>query len=216
MTDSRDINELHPCLARGARELIRRMEAHGYPVGISSTYRDNEAQDALYEQGRTKPGNIVTNARGGQSLHNYRLAFDVFLNIKGQEFSNNAFFNLAGKIWIEMGGQWGGSWVGFVDKPHMEFTGGLSLSDLQRGKRLDDGAIMKWETNKEPEPDETTEDNDTSEIRYNTLEELPIWAGPAIEALLERELLIGDGIGFDLSYDMLRMFVINYRAGLYS
>ena len=212
LIDSRNINDLHFCLQRGAKELIHRVETYGYPLGISSTYRDYEAQDALYAQGRTKPGNIVTNARGGQSIHNYGFAFDIFLNIRGQEYTNNAFFDLAGRIWEEMGGVWGGSWKGFVDRPHMEFTGGLSLSDLQKGKRLADNTLMKWEENKVPNE---TEKCTMTEIRYNTTDELPEWAKPAIEALTEKGFLAGDGTGFDLSHDMVRMFVINYRAGLY-
>ena len=84
--DSRDINDLHPAVARGARELIARMNAAGFrAVGISSTYRSIERQNELFAQGRTAPGAIVTNARGGQSMHNYGLALDIFQNIRGQE-----------------------------------------------------------------------------------------------------------------------------------
>lgn len=39
-------------------------------------FRTNERQQELYEQGRTKPGKIVTWARPGQSFHNYGLAVD--------------------------------------------------------------------------------------------------------------------------------------------
>ena len=209
LIDSRNISDLHCCLARGAKELMRRMEACGYPMGISSTYRDNEAQNALYAQGSTKPGNIVTNAKGGQSIHNYALAFDIFLNIKGLEYSDSAFFDLAGQIWEEMGGIWGGRWKGLVDKPHMEFTNGLKLEDLQKGMYPADTAIMKWEENTERGT------SPMGEKRYNNTDELPLWAKPAIEMLMEKGLLAGDGSGFDLSHDMLRMFVINYRAGLY-
>ena len=63
MLDSRDINDLHPTLQRGAKELIKKMEAKGYKVGISSTYRDNEKQTQLYNQGRTTPGKVVTKAK---------------------------------------------------------------------------------------------------------------------------------------------------------
>ena len=44
---------------------------------ITDGYRSIQEQNALYAQGRTTPGKIVTHARGGQSLHNYGKAFDV-------------------------------------------------------------------------------------------------------------------------------------------
>jgi peptidoglycan L-alanyl-D-glutamate endopeptidase CwlK len=68
MIDSRNVDDLHPALARGCRELIRRMKLAGFDaVGVSATYRDHARQNQLFAQGRTTPGNIVTNARGGQS-----------------------------------------------------------------------------------------------------------------------------------------------------
>lgn len=45
-------------------------------VLVYCTVRSNEEQDALYAQGRTVPGKIVTNAHAGQSAHNYGLAID--------------------------------------------------------------------------------------------------------------------------------------------
>ena len=145
MINSRKIEDLHPTLRRGAQELIRRMEIKHYKVLITSTYRDNEKQNALYAQGRTTAGNIVTNAKGGQSIHNYKTAFDICKNTKGQEYNDNTFFNIAGKLWQEMGGEWGGAWTAFVDKPHFQFTGGLSLKQLQAGQKISNAATMKWE-----------------------------------------------------------------------
>lgn len=145
MINSRSLDELHPAVKRGAAELIRRMAAKGYQVLVTSTYRDAEAQNALYAQGRTAPGKIVTNAKAGQSIHNHRLAFDICKNVKGQEYSDEAFFREAGAVWTLMGGEWGGTWASFPDRPHMQFTGGLTLSQLQQGKTLDTGARMPWE-----------------------------------------------------------------------
>jgi len=51
--------------------------------------------------------------------------------------------------------------------------------------------------------------------RFNTLEEMPSWAKPTIEKLINRGFLQGDGQGLNLSEDMIRIFVINDRAGLY-
>lgn len=218
MIDSRDINELHPTLKRGAEEFIRRMNELGYPVGISSTYRDNEAQDKLYAQGRTEPGNIVTNAKGGESIHNYRLAFDVFKNISGEAYSDAQFFEDAGRIWKEMGGEWGGDWTSFQDRPHLQYTGGLTLLDLQNGKTLAQDAKMPWELAIEEEEEEKEEEED--EMRYNNLEEIPSWAKATIQKLVDANLLQGVNENgeqaLDLTLDMIRMFVVNDRAGLYN
>jgi peptidoglycan L-alanyl-D-glutamate endopeptidase CwlK len=171
MIDSRETTQLHPTLQRGAAELIRRMglAGYGYSVGISSTYRDNEYQNYLYEEGRSRPGEIRTNAKGGQSMHNYRLAFDIFQNIKGQEYDLK-FLQTAGKIWQEMGGTWGGSWTSFPDKPHFEYTGGISLGLLQNGVMLPQVSKMKWE---EKENTKMTQEefNKMFEISFNAFME---------------------------------------------
>jgi len=216
MINSRSIEDLHPAVARGLREFLRRMEAAGFlNVGISATYRDKAYQDHLFAQGRSRPGQIVTNARGGQSIHNYRLAFDFFRNERGQTadgrplafadrtVKERSFWDTAGKIWTDMGGVWGGNWKGFVDRPHCEYTGGLSLTGLQRGSRLSDDAIMPWEEEKE------------ESMRYNNIEELPHWAVETIRKLISKGYLKGDGTSLDLSADMLRILVINDRAGVY-
>ena len=208
MINSRDILELHPTLQRGARELISRMRALGFPVGISSTYRSPEYQDYLFEQGRSRPGQIVTNARGGQSMHNYRLAFDVFKNIRGQEFSDDSFFAAAGRIWQEMGGVWGGSWRSFPDRPHMEYSDGLSITNLQRGAVLPQNHKMLWER-------DTESQEEVDEVRFNTIQELPDWAVPTVEKLIQNGHLRGTGNNLDLSMDMLRLLVINDRAGIF-
>ncbi len=211
MINSRSLDDLHPALKRGALELVKRMGEKGYTkVGFSATYRDKEYQDYLYQQGRTRSGNIVTNAKGGQSIHNYRLAFDIFLNISGKEFSDDNFFSVAGKIWTEMGGEWGGSWVGFVDTPHMQFTNGLTLSMLQKGEKVPDNATMPWEKNK------TEEDDEELVKRYDSLNDIPAWGKPTISKLIEKGIVQGDDKGkLNLTEDMIRLLVFNDRAGLY-
>ena len=53
-------------------------------------------------------------------------------------------------------------------------------------------------------------------MRYNKMEEIPEWGKETVDKLINLELLKGDENGnLDLSHDMLRVFVINDRAGLY-
>lgn len=59
-------------------------------------------------------------------------------------------------------------------------------------------------------------EEETKMVRYNTLEEVPEWGKPTVKKLINLELLNGDENGnLDLSRDMLRIFVIEDRAGLY-
>lgn len=64
------------------------------------------------------------------------------------------------------------------------------------------------------EPEESKQSGRSLE-RYNSIESLPDWARPTIQKMIDKGLLNGNGTSLDLSLDMIRMFVINDRAGLY-
>ena len=65
MISSRNLEDLHPKIREKAEAHISACKAEGIDILVTCTYRDLEAQDALYAQGRTKPGTKVTNAKGG-------------------------------------------------------------------------------------------------------------------------------------------------------
>lgn len=121
-----------------AIELIKRAYKEGIYVQITSGYRSNAEQTKLYNQGRTTKGNIVTNAKAGQSIHNYGLAIDYVLV---SEDGNQAIWVVNDKwkrvaaIGKSMGFQWGGDWKSFRDYPHLDMQKGISLSQLAAGKR---------------------------------------------------------------------------------
>ncbi|QYF95753.1 M15 family metallopeptidase [Massilia sp. PAMC28688] len=93
-------------------------------------------QDAIYAQGRTKPGPKVTNAKGGQSAHQFRCAFDFVPTVNGKAMWNDAkAYDTCGKIAEALGFEWGGRYTN-VDKPHCQFTGGLTMADLRAGKEI--------------------------------------------------------------------------------
>lgn len=83
----RNLNDLHPDLLPLCEQWTEACAGANIRVGISETYRSKEEQDADYAQGRTAPGKIITNARGGESPHNCTLedgtpasaAFDFFI-----------------------------------------------------------------------------------------------------------------------------------------
>jgi peptidoglycan LD-endopeptidase CwlK len=133
MIDSRDINDLKPYVKHLAQKLIDECKKQNIPIKITSTLRDNEYQNKLYAQGRTAPGIIVTSVRGGDSYHNWGLAFDVCINIVGKEW-DLPLLEKVGQIGPKLGLEWGGNWKGFIDRPHFQWTGGLSTAELKAGK----------------------------------------------------------------------------------
>jgi peptidoglycan L-alanyl-D-glutamate endopeptidase CwlK len=108
---------------------------------ITHTLRTIEEQDALYKQGRTKPGKKVTNAKGGQSYHNYGMAFDICLVVDGKTASwdmEQDFDKDHEADWMEVvhiakkyGWEWGGEWPKFKDAPHFQKTYGYNTTKLK-------------------------------------------------------------------------------------
>jgi peptidoglycan L-alanyl-D-glutamate endopeptidase CwlK len=114
------------------------------PIVITQGYRSIAEQDALYAQGRTKPGPIVTNAKGGTSYHNYGLAIDFALLMpNGKSVSWDMLRDGDGdKVadWMEvvaegkaLGFTWGGEFESIYDPPHLEITFGLTTKQLRAG-----------------------------------------------------------------------------------
>jgi peptidoglycan L-alanyl-D-glutamate endopeptidase CwlK len=139
------LGNLHPVLLAGATELIRRSYARGIPILITQGMRTIAEQNALYAQGRTKKGAIVTNARGGSSYHNYGLAIDFALLLPdGKSVSWDMKRDGDGdKVadWQEvaqeakkLGFEWGGDWSSFKDYSHLQMTFGLTTAELRAGK----------------------------------------------------------------------------------
>jgi peptidoglycan L-alanyl-D-glutamate endopeptidase CwlK len=137
MINSRNINDLHPKVAAMTTEFVNRCKAANIDVIITSTYRDIESQNALYEQGRSLPGKKVTNAKGGQSFHNWKVAFDFCPIVNGKAaWSDAALFTKCGEIAESVGLEWAGRWVKFKELAHCQYTGGLKLADFQAGKTI--------------------------------------------------------------------------------
>lgn len=137
------IEKLHPAVREHARAAFT--EAYTALTGraqliITSTLRDFKEQQALYDQGRTKPGQKVTDAKPGQSMHNYGLAMDGAIRIDGKELDWNFSKDWDGdkqSDWMEVvlickkhGFKWGGDWISFKDMPHFEMTFGHKYADL--------------------------------------------------------------------------------------
>ena len=86
---------------------------------ISGTRTYGE-QNALYEQGRSKAGRIVTNARGGYSNHNFGVAFDIGVFEGGRYLDESPAYKAVGALGIKLGLEWGGNWKTIQDEPHFQ------------------------------------------------------------------------------------------------
>jgi peptidoglycan L-alanyl-D-glutamate endopeptidase CwlK len=134
---SRKINDLEPLVAMLCQQFVEECEKQGISVIITSTYRGLEEQAALYAIGRTKPGNRVTNAKPGQSMHGYRIAFDFVPIIHGKAVWNNSeLFTKCGEIGEKVGLEWSGRWKIMRESCHFQVTQGHNLAYFQDGGKL--------------------------------------------------------------------------------
>jgi len=89
---------------------------------LTCTYRSNAEQQQLYDQGRSKPGKIVTKAKPGQSKHNVMPsnAFDIAFIIQGRLDWDSSLFAKFAALVKKKGVKWGGDFKTFKDRPHFE------------------------------------------------------------------------------------------------
>lgn len=137
--------KLHPVVEEKRDELIKLAGEKGIMVVITDDFRSFEEQNTLFEKGRTLEGSIVTHARGGESYHNFGLAIDFALKLSDgsviwdMNYDGNgngiADWDEVVDIAKSLGFTWGGDWTQFKDYPHLQMDFGLSIQELQRGRR---------------------------------------------------------------------------------
>lgn len=134
---SRSLSELHPIARELCLKWIDACKRVGLDVLVYCTYRDGAEQDALYAQGRTAPGKKVTNAKAGESFHQYRVAWDAVPLVAGKPaWSDIALYLKMGEIAEGLGIEWAGRWKSFRETAHFQVTQGLTLSDFKSGRSL--------------------------------------------------------------------------------
>lgn len=144
MVSSRKIEDLHPAVQAMCRAFLDKCKAEGIDILITCTYRDNDEQNRLYARGRTLMWDQgqkiykVTNAKAGESAHNYRLAFDVVPLRNGKPVWSTKGDDLmlwmrVGNIGEAVGLEWAGRWVTFREFPHFQYLGGHPLSYFKNG-----------------------------------------------------------------------------------
>lgn len=131
-----NIATLLPATARAARALWTRTNdgqlGAGIVVKIIAGTRTYAEQEALYAQGRTAPGVIVTNAPAGYSNHNFGIAFDVGIFNGGLYLEDSPLYVQAGHVGRDLGLEWGGDWASFPDEPHFQLTSSYSLAEARQ------------------------------------------------------------------------------------
>jgi peptidoglycan LD-endopeptidase CwlK len=107
-----------------ARALVQKAAQSGICIKIICGFRTYAEQDALYAQGRTVPGDKVTNAKGGYSNHNFGIAFDIGVFEGNNYLGDSPKYKAAGVIGTDLGLEWGGNWKTMSDQPHFQLRPG--------------------------------------------------------------------------------------------
>ena len=114
--------------------LIQKAKLNGINIKIISGLRTYEEQDALYAKGRPDNGPTVTNAKGGQSNHNFGIAFDIGIFEGGKYLGNSPKYKAVGVLAMDLGLEWGGNWKSFKDEPHYQlrpsWANGMTERDM--------------------------------------------------------------------------------------
>lgn len=141
MADNRGLADLHPHVRSMAERLLADAAAAGVPLTVTATLRSLKVQEALYAQGRTCPGCIVTNAKPGYSYHNFGLAIDVvptellklprWGDTPQYQARTDALWAKVGELGKAVGFRWGGDFRSIRDRPHFEWSDGLTLAQLR-------------------------------------------------------------------------------------
>jgi peptidoglycan L-alanyl-D-glutamate endopeptidase CwlK len=137
------IEDLDPDVQQLALALLQRLARKGILLRVTQTRRTWEEQAKLYAQGRTTPGNRVTNAKAGSSWHQMGRAFDVAdMDSTPYDFGklgaadDDDFWETIGNEGEALGLIWGGRFKSIMDRPHFEHHGGRTLAEA-RTKHLE-------------------------------------------------------------------------------
>jgi peptidoglycan L-alanyl-D-glutamate endopeptidase CwlK len=149
------ITKLHPSVRKEVTEIIEECDTaltSRAKIRVTQGLRTIEEQNLMYAQGRTLPGNKITNAKGGQSVHNYGFAVDICLIIDGKEASwdtakdwdndQTADWYECVKIFARHGWEWGGNWKMFKDLPHFDKKNLNDWRKLSKLKKDTEGYVI--------------------------------------------------------------------------
>ncbi len=134
------IELLHPAIIQDVKDSLFILSERNIKIRIVQGFRSFADQDKIYAQGRTLTGAIVSNAKGGESYHNYGLAIDFCIvhedgsiswDMNEQDANHIAIWKQVTDLFGMKGFAWGGVWK-FKDNPHLEKTFGFTFIQLQQ------------------------------------------------------------------------------------
>lgn len=130
---SRKMEDLLPEVATRAKKALALCKELGYDVIVTCTYRSPEEQELEFKKGASK-------ARAWQSYHQYRLALDIVVRLRGEFVWNPKtkeevdLWNKVGKIFMGHGFEWAKYWKSFPELAHFQITGGKTWQQLKKEK----------------------------------------------------------------------------------
>jgi len=132
------IATLHIKAQKVARKFMAKASSGPLTCKIISGTRSYAEQDALYKKGRWgNPGSKVTNARGGQSNHNFCIAWDIGLfdasgkYLTGATKAEQRAYEGIAALAADPDLEWGGNWSSFKDRPHYQARTGKTTSQVR-------------------------------------------------------------------------------------
>ena len=199
----KDISQLLPVAQEACKLFLEQCEKAGLKVKITETYRSQERQNELYAQGRTTPGQIVTWTKN--SRHTSRRAWDICQNIKGKEYdTSTGFFDKCGEVAALLNITWGGSWK-TPDRPHFEISQSWTMPQSFKEEEIMEELRKKIEELESKLPK-----------TYMYTQDVPEWGRATIQKLMDKGIYKGAAPdNLRLTEDMLRIFVVHDRMGLY-
>lgn len=140
--------EVHPLLAARVRSMDEMLVGENIVIRVTQGLRTWAEQAALYAQGRTVPGKVVTDARPGYSWHNFGLAVDVAPfdgGIPDWNVDHPAWKRIV-SVGESVGMVSGSEWRTFPDWPHFQMTGQLPVTpdDAVRIAYQNGGIAAVW------------------------------------------------------------------------
>lgn len=122
------LDPVHPVLALKVQQILIAMHVLGFPMIVTAGVRTVEEQQALYAQGRTAPGAIVTEDDGVTHKSNHQVHEDgfghavdcAFLVENLPSWDPTHPWTLYGAVAMKIGLKWGGTWTTPHDLPHVE------------------------------------------------------------------------------------------------
>ena len=122
-----DLNLISPFFKRRLEAALKEVWDAGYNLFVFEGWRSPSRQSYLYEQGRTREGKIVTNAKGWSSFHQFGCAVDLVYKLNNR-WSWEGDFDKPSVIMMNHGFEWGGKWG---DRPHYQMTGSFSIQECK-------------------------------------------------------------------------------------